>query len=272
MKKYLSLLLLIALFFGVGPTTFATSQQTIEFSQKEFLLFSSGKSLQETVTLKNLEGTPKAVYLSWIPYSKTNTKTLNQTFQTKHSIDFAELAETKINLQPFESRAISILFQLPDNLESGDYYGLLHASDQQSTLEVPFTIRKLGKLTDSIAARASLNEKNLTIEISNTSNKTTQIEISADINGLLDDVEKIKFNDTKLLAGEKVSFKSNKLDLLPGYYQARIDIKYSERDLNKVLLISFWVHPEFFVVSVLTLFVSILGFVYFRFYFRSNVT
>lgn len=227
--------------------------------------------MEETLILKNFTDQVVDVRLEWIPYSKSNAKVIKQDFLTKHSIDFAVMPETKITLQPQETKPVTISFTVPKDIISGDYYGSVLATDGQTQTKADFTLRILGKLTETIEGNSYFDNKRLKIELSNMSNKTTQIEVSASLNSLLGHVKQMSFDKRELLSGEVVTVQTQELDLLPGYYQAKIDLKYSDKALEKMLIVSFWVHPEVFIVSFGTLVLSIVLFIYFRIAMKRNV-
>lgn len=253
------------------PNASATTPLAFGFDQTEFLLFSSGKSLEETLTLKNYTDQTTEIVLKWLPYSEDSSKVIKQDFLTKHSIDFAQLPETKISLEPFDSKILNITFSVPKDLSSGDYYGSLVAVNGKTEARVKFTLRVLGKLTETIECKAYFSKDKLNIDVSNLGNRSTQMQVSTRLNSITAPVTNQAFPQMQLSAGEVVALQTDSLRLLPGYYQATIDIKYSENNTEKVLIVSFWVHPEVFIISLLTLLLSIAGFIYFRNALKPNV-
>ena len=227
--------------------------------------------MEETLSLKNYTDQKTDINLKWLPYSEDTSKIIEQDFLTKHSIDFAQLPETTISLEPFETKVLNIVFSVPKDLTSGDYYGTLVATNGKTENKVRFTLRILGKLTETIDARAYFSKDKLNIEVSNLGNRSTQVLVSTRINSLTTAVTNQAFPKIQMSSGETVALQTARLKLLPGYYQAAIDIKYSEKNIEKVVIVSFWVHPEVFVFSLLTLLLSIAGFVYFRHTLKPNV-
>jgi len=267
-KKILLFLPLIVFYLGVISPVRANSKPRLSFDQSDFLLFSSGKKIEETLNLRNSTDKLVKVSLSWVPYSKMNLK-LEKDFAKKHSVDFATISETTFNLEPYEVKPIKISFNTPSELKSGDYYGQVKAIGGESIAESNFTLRILGNLIEKVDGSAAFAKDFFTVEVSNLGNRTTKYKISAEIKGLFGNTNKdFRFNNQNLKAGQIQVLQSKKLKLLPGYYQAKVSLVYSENNLEKNLIVNFWVRPEIFIVSVITLLISTLGFAYLRFNLR----
>lgn len=239
MKKVLLAFLLLFLL-----PSYVSAAGNFEVEQKDFFFqTSAGKQLTEIVVIRNQTIDPLTLNLSWAGYNLL-----------QHSIDFSSLDRTSITLQPLSTEPIGVSFSVPAEIKSGDYYGSLIVSDGTNSQEIPFTIRVLGGLTEKIIIRnTSYSNNQVSFDVINEGNITTQIAGKVKIDSLFSNVRTEDFDTFKLRSGESKTVKVSQNNLLPGYYRGEVSAKYGTKDYQVNSFFSFWVNLNFYSVSLLTL-------------------
>lgn len=258
MKKLLLLTVFILYLLSQNDTLAASSNLKIE--NKDYLLQgSAGINLVEYIVITNSSETVQRIETKWSGYKLSKSQVVSDEFLINHSIDFANLPQTTIDLGPFDTGSLTIEFNIPSTLKSGDYYGSLELNSATGKEVVDFTIRILGELTEQVQINESKATKDtLIFKVANTGNISSDFSISSALDKFIGADIKQRIDKQTLKAGEtrEVSIKFG--NLLPGYYQTENKLTYGNKDTEKTSLYSFWVRQEFFIVSVLTLFLSLI--------------
>ena len=71
-------------------------------------------------------------------------------------------------------------------------------------------------------------------------------------------------NKQTIRSGEIREIKINHGDLYPGFFQSQTTLKYGAKETSITKLFSFWVNPEFFLISLVTIIFSFVLYFVFR--------
>jgi len=256
MKKVAALAFSLILFFLATSDAFAAD---IKLEPGNFLIQSTaGQTIREAVTIRNLSPTSKNLKLTWEGYSLPQGEFGSREGLKQHSINFAALSQTNLELQPFEVTSAEIEFKIPKAASPADYYGALTVLDQDSKAQTDFTIRLLGKIEEKVDITSlSINNSSLSISIANDGNQTVDIKADIKIQNLFGQVSAQKTTKQRLKAAQQKNLSLEHENLLPGYYQAKVSLEYGS-GRTKSSFHSFWIHPEFFLFVGLLVFIVVL--------------
>jgi hypothetical protein len=245
MKK---LLLFLCLFFLFAPI--ANAANSFEVEQTNFFLqASAGKELAETVILRNLTDQPITISVKWEGYSESS-----------HTIDFAKLSTSELEIQPRGVANLQVVLTLPENLKSGDYYGQLNLLTNGSVETVNFTIRVLGELSEQIETTVYSSAKGLNLILENRGNVTTLVDTKVSLTNFFGhEVGSQTINQFGLKALEKVEKQIVTDQLLPGPYQIKIESVFGTEKTPQTKLEKIWLEPYFFWAGVFLLPILFMG-------------
>jgi len=253
MKKILTALFLITVFLVPQKAFALEDSRSFQVEQKDFLLqTSSGETISENILVNVGDGLLK-IQLSWQGYALPKAQTLNDTVVGEHSIDFATPDKNLIEIAPQATSVAAVNFKLPAEIKPGDYYGslVLEASGKET---VNFTIRVLGTLTEKIALQDIIQKGGqTTLLVANLGNRTTQVSSSVKLSDLLGDIETVTTEPVNVKAGQIITLVASHKNLLPGFYNGEITLKYAEKPTQTSALFSFWVWQEFFLFTLLAI-------------------
>lgn len=256
MKKPAALVLALIFLSLATSDTFAAD---IKLEPGNFFIQAvAGQTIREAVTIRNLSLTSKNLKLAWEGYSFPEGEFTSREDLGNHSINFAAISQTDLELQPFEVRSVELEFKIPKHIESADYYGTLTVRDQDSKVQTEFTIRVLGKIEEKIDITRFLSKgSSLIIYTANNGNQTVDVEANIKIQNLFGQISAQKTIKQQLKAAQQRALEVEKPRLLPGYYQAQVSLEYGS-GRTKSSFYSFWIHPEFFLVVGLLVFIVVL--------------
>lgn len=228
------------------------AEEIFSLDQSNFFLYTSfDKELSETVVIKNLSDQAISVFLSWAPYEAS----------LQHTIDFAQLQNSTVELQPFGVGTAELRFASPENLKPGDYYGSLLATTKGVVKKADFTLRFLGELTENVTLKSvAYADTSLTLSLENQGNITTSVKgkvVVTDFFGRI--AAENSFPQTELKAEEKIDKTIDLPTILPGPYQAKVELVSGQKDFNQSRVYSFWAELEFFSLGTIFLIVVLVG-------------
>lgn len=267
MKALLSSTLVLIFTTSFATPAFATTPQTFKIDQTDFLLqTSAGKTLNENIVVQNLTDTKQSLLISFEGYTLPAKEVLDQSYLTKHTIDFAYLTTAQVELEAFTSSTVPIVLRPPSRYPSGDYYGSLILRNNDSTQKVNFTVRILGQLKEGIEIKEIANSGNfLVYKVINHGTIASSFSFKSVVNYFLVQNKLLDSGKETIRSGEIREIKINHGKFLPGYYQTQTTLKFGSKETNVTKLFSFWVNPEFFLISVITIVFSfVLYFVFKR--------
>lgn len=266
MKTLLSgISVLIFTFLFVTPV-FATTPQTFKVAQTDFLLqTAAGKSLNENINVQNTTGNKQTISVSFEGYKLPASRVLDQSYLIKHNIDFATLPLQQIDLEAMANVMIPIVLTPPDTYPSGDYYGNLILTNGTETQKVNFIIRILGQLTENVEIKEINNSGNfLTFTVVNSGTIASSFSIESKLSWFPNQSKILNSSQENIRAGEIQEISLDHGKLLPGFFQTQTSLKYGLKETVRTKLYSFWVNPEFFLVSGLTIVFSFLFYFLFK--------
>ena len=262
MKK-LTFFLFSLIFLFLARSAFADGGFNLE-PKNFFLQASPGKTIREVVTLKNLDPTPKTVTLTWQGYTLPKGGFTNEVGLKSHSIDFALLSASSLEIQPFGARTLELEFAVPKDKTPADYYGTLLAKAESSQEQSEFTVRVLGIIEEKIDVIGFSDNGNIsTIKIANGGNQTTDVQIDTKIQGFFGKTNTLEPAKTSLKAAEVKTLQMKHKALWPGTYQAKISLDFGSSS-QKVVFHSFWIRPEVFLIFGAIILIAALIFLFRR--------
>jgi len=245
--KKLTFFLFSLIFLFLARSAFADGGFNLE-PKNFFLQASPGKTIREVVTLKNLDPTPKTVTLTWQGYTLPKGGFTNEVGLKSHSIDFALLSASSLEIQPFGARTLELEFAVPKDKTPADYYGTLLAKAESSQEQSEFTVRVLGIIEEKIDVIGFSDNGNIsTIKIANHGNQTTSFQANLKIQDLLGRAKDLEPIKDSLKAAEAKTFQVKHSSGLPGPYQAKISLDFGTSG-QRVAFYSFWIRPEVFLI------------------------
>jgi len=256
MKKVAAFALSLIFLFSAASPVFAAE---FKLEPEDFLVqATAGQTILETVLIKNLSPTAKNLKLTWEDYSLPESEFTSREDLEKHSISFATISQTNLELQPFSTAPVEIEFKIPKGTAPADYYGRLLVLDQDSKAQTDFTIRLLGKIEEKIdLTRIFTKGSSLIIEIANNGNQTSNLSLTVTIQSLLGQTIQVTPVKQQIKAAQHKNLSIEAGDLLPGYYQAKISLEYGS-GRTKSSFYSFWVHPELFLIGGALIFIIVV--------------
>src|SRR3990170_3917850 len=112
MKKVSAVLL--SFIFLLFSTNTVLAAPTIEAQPKSFFIQgSAGKTIRETVVIKNLADSLKVLSLEWQGYNLPSEEFTSESNVKNHSIDFAQLSTNSLELQPYGLSSVEVEFAVP---------------------------------------------------------------------------------------------------------------------------------------------------------------
>lgn len=246
MKKFLLAITFNLLFLFFPSIVFASTSFTLD--QDNFLLQTSlEKPITETLIVKNLTDQKLDLTAEWNGYSNS----------IEHSIDFATIAQTKLTIEPFAITSLTVGFTPPKNLVSGDYYGFLKLKSPTETKTADFTLRILGKLSESVESNnVSLSGNNLTVYFKNTGNITSTIKGNLTISNFFGQEILNKNIDPFSLKASASGTKDFVLDTnIPGPYQVKVETSFGKKattqtNVSTVWYLNLWLITMFFLIVI----------------------
>lgn len=266
MKALLSGTLAIIFVFFLASKVVAAVPPTFSIDQGNYLLQASalGKNLNENVNVKNLSDVKQTLTISFSGYSLAEQDVVNQSYLTKHSIDFFTLPLNSVELEPNASATIPISFNPPSTYPAGDYLGSLTLKSSHQIEAVNFTVRILGQLKEGSEFREIIySNGNLVYKIANTGTITSTFVLKSRLSNFLSQEEKLTSGEITIRPGEikTVTIKYDRF--WPGFVQSQTSLIYGQKQTQTTKLYSFWIHGEIIVVVcfVVLVFSLILGFI-----------
>lgn len=238
-----------------GPATFSLDEENFH------LQTSAGKPLRELVSVKNLSSEILVLKLNWRPSSLT-----------QHSIDFASVSPSNLEIQPFGIGTVETFFETPENLKPGDYYGRLEIKNAGEERQIEFRLRLLGELKEEVELKEfDLNKENFHLKFENNGNISSLVKSQLTITD---------FFGRKLLSQNIDQFEikaqdNNTISLaanlkVPGPYQAKIVTTFGTKETPQSALRSFWVKPNFFWAGIVFLTILLSGSIFYRLFLRQR--
>lgn len=244
----LFLLSVLFLWLLLLPKTALAADSYVLDQDKFFLQTSADKESTEIVIVKNTTDQPINLSLVWKGYDPS----LN------HSLDFAKVQTNFIELQPFASGNVSVVFNAPESLKPGDYYGGLEISNGSATKTANFTLRNLGELKESLQISSiETDGNNLIISLNNNGNVTTSVGgkvIVTNFFGAEVLNKKIDQFEIKALDSGQLNYVIN--TKIPGPYQVRVESSFGQKENNHTQTASIWLYPYLFwgiIILILTI-------------------
>lgn len=272
MKLRLSLIIASLLLITFPKLIFARTPSPFSVLQKDFLVqTSSGKNLEENVTIRNTTETREKIQVSWVGYNLSSNDIVSADYLTKHSIDFSSIPQNEIELEPFATESFIVNFAVLDTLKSGDYYGQLMLNNSSYKENVNFTVRILGELQEKIVVESLTDDgTSLKITLSNQGNRTTSVNLKSQISNLVSKEVTLQYN-LNLMSGERKTVTQFHKKLLPGFYQTQVGTTFGEKQTTETRIFSFWVRAEFFIFSLVTLIATFVIYLTVRKTYNTNV-
>lgn len=266
MKALLSSTLVLILASLFATPAFASTPQTFRIGQSDFLLqTSAGQTLNENINVQNSTDTKQTLLVSFEGYKLPTDQVLNQSYLIKHNIDFATLPMNKLDIEAMASGSIPVVLTPPDTYPSGDYYGTLILKNNDETQKVNFTVRILGQLTENVEVKEISNSGDfLTFKVVNSGTISSSFSIESKLSWLTGRYKTLNSDKETIRSGEILEIKLDHGKLLPGFFQTQTSLKYGLKETVSTKLYSFWVNPEFFLVSGLTIIFSFLLYFVFK--------
>ena len=266
MKALLSSILVLIFSASFATPVFAITPQTFKIEQTDFLLqTSAGKTLNESIVVQNSTDTKQTLLISFEGYRLPENQVLDQSYLIKHNIDFATLPLQQIDIEAFSNTVIPIVLTPPETYPSGDYYGSLILKSNDSTQKVNITVRILGQLKESVEIKETRNSGNfLVYKVVNVGTIASSFSIESKLNWFPSQGKTLNSNKQTIRSGEIREIKINHGDLYPGFFQSQTTLKYGAKETSITKLFSFWVNPEFFLISLVTIIFSFVLYFVFR--------
>jgi len=248
----------ILIFFCLTTKVFAVS--SFEPEPKQFFVQAvAGKLTKEAILIKNNTPTLKNLWLDWQGYSLPKGEFIDKSDLEKHSINFASLSSNTLELQPFSTSNIEVVFDIPKNTLPADYYGSLIIRDGANQEQVDFTIRIPGRLEEELKIDKIIDDGSfLTLPIHNRGNQTVKVSADIDVQNFFGRHVLTAKGTEEIKASQIKKISANHSSLLPGYYQAKISLETTSGK-QIISIHSFWVRPEFFFVLGAIIFLLSLG-------------
>lgn len=250
MKKIL--LAIVTTFLFARSVTFTSAADSFYLEQKNlFLQTSLEKPVTETLIIKNLTDQKLTLFTNWQGYEKA----LN------HSIDFAIVNPTTLNIEPFSIGNLDLQFSHPLTLKPGDYYGSLRVFDEKNSQVANFTLRLLGKLDESVEiSNMLLSGDRLTFDIKNTGNITAKVAGNLTVTNFFGQVimyNKIDQFDLKSFDSSQNSFVFN--NHIPGPYQVKVETFFGSKDTNQTNIYSLWYFNYWVMIIMIGLVLTLIS-------------
>jgi hypothetical protein len=261
MKKIIAAVFLILL---LTPKDAWALNKVFSVPQGDFFIqTSSGKTITETVLVKSGSSAVVKIRSSWQGYTLTKEALVNDSFLNQHSIDFAVIDQTNFEIQPFGTNVINVNLSVPDQIKSGDYYGVLALTDGQNEEKVNFTLRVLGQVSEKITLEGFQKDSSgFKLKVANEGNITTKLKAKLKVSDFVGKIDELETGETSVKAGQITTLEASLKQLLPGYYQAEVSLIFGDKLTQTTSVHSFWVWPEFFlgslIVAVLVLLVIVV--------------
>ena len=163
------------------------------------------------------------------------------------------------------STSIPIVLTPPATYPSGDYYGSLILKNNDNTQKVNFTVRILGQLQENVEIKETRNSGDfLVFKVVNVGTIASSFSIESKLNWFPSQGKTLNSNKQTIRSGEIREIKINHGDLYPGFFQSQTTLKYGAKETSITKLFSFWVNPEFFLISLVTIIFSFVLYFVFR--------